>query len=210
MTKKDKKRLLSLIMAATLCISGISYRENVKAAETDFAESNISENKEEAKNEASDLAKEEDKKVRVIIQLEKDSIIDEANERNVDYSALSEGFIEEKKKELKSEQDEVVSEIEKSKIDADTSDIRNYDTVLNGIALSVKAKDIDKLDDIKGIKSVYVSEEFERPLLSSSSEMTGSGYANDSGYKGEGTVVAVIDSGSDWMMKLVPSFQKLM
>jgi len=204
MTKKDKKRLLSLIMAATLCISGISYRENVKAADTAFSENNIkevSENKAETKNEASDLSKEEDKKVRVIIQLEKDSIIDEANERNVDYSALSEGFIEEKKKELKSEQDEVVSEIEKSKIDADTSDIRNYDTILNGIALSVKAKDIDKLEDIKGVKSVYVSEEFERPLLSSSSEMTGSGYANDSGYKGEGTVVAVIDSGIDYNHK---------
>ena len=201
MTKKDKKRLLSLIMAATLCISGISYRENVKAADTALPENNVSENKAKTKNEASDLSKEEDKKVRVIIQLEKDSIIDEANERNVDYSALSEGFIEEKKKELKSEQDEVVSEIEKSKIDADTSDIRNYDTILNGIALSVKAKDIDKLEDIKGVKSVYVSEEFERPLLSSSSEMTGSGYANDSGYKGEGTVVAVIDSGIDYNHK---------
>ena len=41
MTKKDKKRLLSLIMAATLCISGISYRENVKAADTAFSEDNI-------------------------------------------------------------------------------------------------------------------------------------------------------------------------
>ena len=203
MIKKDKKRLLSLIMAATLCISGISYRENVKAADTVFFENNIKEvlgNKSETKNKVSDLTK-EDKKVRVIIQLEKDSIIDEANERNVDYSALSEGFIEEKKKELKSEQDEVVSEIEKSKIAADTSDIRNYDTILNGIALSVKAKDIDKLDDIKGVKSVYVSEEFERPLLSSSSEMTGSGYANSTGYKGEGTVVAVIDSGIDYNHK---------
>ena len=201
MTKKDKKRLLSLIMAVTLCISGINYRENAKAADTALPENNISESKAKTKNEASDLAKEEDKKVRVIVQLEKDSIIDEANERNVDYSALSDGFIEEKKRELKSEQDEVVSEIEKSKIDADTSDIRNYDTVLNGIALSVKAKDIDKLEDIKGVKSVYVSEEFERPLLSSSSEMTGSGYANDSGYKGEGTVVAVIDSGIDYNHK---------
>jgi len=201
MTKKDKKRLLSLIMAVTLCISGINYRENAKAADTALHENNISENKAKTKNEVSDLAKEEDKKVRVIVQLEKDSIIDEANERNVDYSALSDGFIEEKKRELKSEQDEIVSEIEKSKIDADTSDIRNYDTILNGIALSVKAKDIDKLEDIKGVKSVYVSEEFERPLLSSSSEMTGSGYANDSGYKGEGTVVAVIDSGIDYNHK---------
>ena len=173
MTKKDKKRLLSLIMAVTLCSSGLNYRENAKAADTALYENNITGNKAATKNETSDLVKEEEKKVRVIVQLEKDSIIDEANERNVDYSALSDGFIEEKKKELKSEQDEVVSEIEKSKIDADTSDIRNYDTILNGIALSVKAKDIDKLEDIKGVKSVYVSEEFERPLLSSSSEMTG-------------------------------------
>ena len=201
MTKTDKKRLLSLIMAVTLCISGINYRENVKAADIAFLENNILENKAELKNEASDLVKEEDKKVRVIVELEKDSIIDEANERNVDYSALNQSFIEEKKKELKSEQDEVVSEIEKSKIDADTSDIRNYDTILNGIALSVKAKDIEKLDNIKGVKSIYVSEEFERPLLSSSSEMTGSGYANDTGYKGEGTVVAVIDSGIDYNHK---------
>ena len=87
-------------MAATICISGINYRENVKAADTAFSENNISENKVETKNEASDLAKEEDKKVRVIVQLEKDSIIDEANERNVDYSALSEGFIEETKGNL--------------------------------------------------------------------------------------------------------------
>ena len=201
MIKKDKKGLLSLIMAATLCISGINYRENVKAADIAFLENNILENKAELKNEASDLVKEEDKKVRVIVELEKDSIIDEANERNVDYSALNQSFIEEKKKELKSEHDEVISEIEKSKIDADTSDIRNYDTILNGIALSVKAKDIEKLDNIKGVKSVYVSEEFERPLLSSSSEMTGSGYANDTGYKGEGTVVAVIDSGIDYNHK---------
>ena len=46
MTKKDKKRLLSLIMAATLCISGINYRENAKAANTALPENNISENKE--------------------------------------------------------------------------------------------------------------------------------------------------------------------
>ena len=101
MTKKDKKRLLSLIMGVTLCISGINYRENAKAADTALPENNISESKAKTKNEASDLAKEEDKKVRVIVQLEKDSIIDEANERNVDYSALSDGFIEEKKRELK-------------------------------------------------------------------------------------------------------------
>ena len=55
MTKKDKKRLLSLIMAATLCISGINYRENVKAADTAFSENNISENKVETKKKRDDF-----------------------------------------------------------------------------------------------------------------------------------------------------------
>ncbi len=190
MIKTGKKRILLLSMAAALCVSGISYRENVKAADPVSSEKHM--------EEAYDLKKEEDKQVRVIVQLKKDSIIDEANERNIDYSALGESFIEEKKKELKTEQDEVVAEIEKSGIEADTSNIRNYDTVLNGIALNVKAKDVDRLDEIKGVKGVFVSEEFERPLLTSSSDMTGAGYANDSGYKGEGTVVAVIDSGIDY------------
>lgn len=186
-----KKRLLAAILVAALSITSLSYRHSVKAETVKTEDiNNIS------KNEA--LSKEDDKKVRVIVQLEKSSIIDAANERNLDYSALGESFIEEKKKELKSEQNEVVEKIEKSEIEADTSEIRNYDTILNGIALSVKAKDIDKLDEIKGVKNVYISEEFERPLLSNSDEMTGSGFANDLGYKGEGTVVAVIDSGIDY------------
>ncbi|MGP1611812.1 MAG: S8 family serine peptidase [Catonella sp.] len=189
-----KRRLLAAILTAALSISGLSYRESVKA-ETVLSE-NVDAN---LKNE--DFSKEEDKKVRVIVQLEKESILDAANQKNIDYSALSESFIEEKKRELISEQNEVVKKIEKSDIEADTSEIRNYDTVLNGIALSVKAKDIDKLDEIQGVKNVYISEEFERPLLSSSDEMTGSGFANDLGYKGEGTVVAVIDSGIDYNHK---------
>ena len=191
-----KKRILTLVMAAALLISGVNYTEEVKAADLDTNKAAISSDKPEIKEEV--LKEEEDKKVRVIVELEGESLLDEANKKNIDYSSLNENFVEEKKGEINSEQAEVVSEIKNSEIEADVSEIRSYSTILNGIALNVKAKDVEKLDGIRGVKSVYISEEFERPLLTSSNEMTGSAYAGGLNYKGEGTVVAVIDSGIDY------------
>ena len=137
-----KKRILTLVMAAALLISGVNYTEEVKAADLDTNKAAISSDKPEIKEEV--LKEEEDKKVRVIVELEGESLLDEANKKNIDYSSLSENFVEEKKGEINSEQAEVVSEIKNSEIEADVSDIRSYSTILNGIALNVKAKDVEK------------------------------------------------------------------
>ena len=219
MIKKNGKRILASVLSAALAISLINYKVDVKAdikpsnmvlnqtaagakdVTGDAKQTDIKSKTEGIESKSDTLKAEEDKQVRVIVELDKDSVLDEANKKNMSLSTLSESFKEEKKKELKSEQDEVIAEIKKSNIEADTSDVRNYDTVFNGVALNVKAGDIEKIDDIDGVKNVYISEEFERPLLTSSSEMTGAAYAGNLDYKGEGTVVAVIDSGIDYNHK---------
>ena len=215
MIKKDGKRILASVLSAALAISLINYKVDVKAADkvlnpaltgvknvsAEAKQADITSKAAGIEPKSDTLKAEEDKQVRVIVELDKTSVLDEANKRNMSLSSLSESFKEEKKKELKSEQDEVIAEIKKSNIEADTSDVRNYDTVFNGVALNVKAGDIEKIDDIDGVKNVYISEEFERPLLTSSSEMTGAAFAGNLDYKGEGTVVAVIDSGLDYNHK---------
>lgn len=215
MIKKDGKRILASVLSAALAISLINYKVDVKAADETknpavtrvkniSAEAKQTDNQSKAEGiepKTDTLKTEEDKQVRVIVELDKDSVLDEANKKNMSLSSLSESFKEEKKKELKSEQDEVIAEIKKSSIEADTSDVRNYDTVFNGVALGVRAGDIDKLDNLDGVKKVYISEEFERPLLTSSDEMTGASYAGNLDFKGEGTIVAVIDSGLDYNHK---------
>lgn len=216
MIKKNGKRILASVLSAALAISLINYKVDVKAdikqadkainqavtgvknVSAEAKQTDAKRNTEGIEPKADTLKAEENKKVRVIVELDKTSVLDEANKRNMSLSSLSESFKEEKKKELKSEQDEVIAEIKKSNIEADTSDVRNYDTVFNGVALGVRAGDIDKLDDLDGVKNVYISEEFERPLLTSSGEMTGAAFAGNLDYKGEGTVVAVIDSGLDY------------
>ena len=216
MIKKNGKRILASVLSATLAISLINYKVDVKAdikqadkainqavtgiknVSVEAKQTDITSKAGSLDPKSDTLKAEEDKQVRVIVELDKTSVLDEANKRNMSLSSLSESFKEEKKKELKSEQDEVIAEIKKSNIEADTSDVRNYDTVFNGVALGVRAGDIDKLDDLNGVKNVYISEEFERPLLTSSGEMTGAAFAGNLDYKGEGTVVAVIDSGLDY------------
>ena len=118
-----KKRILTLVMAAALLISGVNYTEEVKAADLDTNKAAISSDKPEIKEEV--LKEEEDKKVRVIVELEGESLLDEANKKNIDYSSLNENFVEEKKGEINSEQAEVVSEIKNSEIEADVSEIRS-------------------------------------------------------------------------------------
>ena len=212
MIKKNGKRILASVLSAALAISLINYKVDVKAADEAknpavtrvknvpavAKQADITSKAAGIEPKSDTLKAEEDKQVRVIVELDKDSVLDEANKKNMSLSSLSESFKEEKKKELKADQDEVIAEIKKSNIEADTSDVRNYDTVFNGVALGVRAGDIDKLDDLDGVKNVYISEEFERPLLTSSGEMTGAAFAGNLDYKGEGTVVAVIDSGLDY------------
>ena len=151
-----------------------------------------------------DAEKNEDKpkELRLIIELDKDSLIEEAINKDMDYDKLDDSFIDEKKQELKEDQDKLVKDIKNEDIKADVKEVRHYDTVFNGISLSADATEIEKIEALPGVKSVYVSQEFQRPYLKSSNSIIGSGYAwNTLGYKGEGSVIAVIDSGIDYRHK---------
>ena len=142
------------------------------------------------------------KELRLIIELDKDSLIEEAINKDMDYDKLDDSFIDEKKQELKEDQDKLVKDIKNEDIKADVKEVRHYDTIFNGISLSADATEIEKIEALPGVKSVYVSQEFQRPYLKSSNSIIGSGYAwNTLGYKGEGSVIAIIDSGIDYRHK---------
>ncbi|MDO4788531.1 MAG: S8 family serine peptidase [Johnsonella sp.] len=143
-------------------------------------------------------ASDAEQKVRVIIELEEDSLIQEAINQNVEFQQLEKSYIEEKREELKEDQEKLIDELERTDIEADTSEVRHYDAIFNGIALSVEQGDIEEIEALPKVKKVYISQEYQRPLLRSSNQLIGSSYAwNTFGYKGEGVLVAVIDSGID-------------
>lgn len=73
-----------------------------------------------------------------------------------------------------------------------------YSKLFNGFSIDAPASSINKIREITGVKNVYFSKEYTVPETSSVSaeSVTGvSTFVNNTGYKGEGQVIAVIDAG---------------
>lgn len=187
-----KKRLLSFILVLVLVISEFSG----------FVIANSSETFKQATNENNSIVEkvniEENKEVRVIVELKSKSLVEEALSQGKKYQDLTESFKDEKTAELKKEQDELIENLKDNKVDTGLGKRVNYDTAINGVGITVKQKDIKFIEENANVRNVYYSQEFERPLLQSQQEIIGANQAwNTYKYKGEGTVVAVIDSGID-------------
>ncbi|MDO5754885.1 MAG: cell wall-binding repeat-containing protein [Tissierellia bacterium] len=77
----------------------------------------------------------------------------------------------------------------------------DFHVLITGFSAKVKVKDVDKLHGIRGIKSIQQEKAFHRPVMepamNSSVNQVIAPKAWDLGYKGDGMLVAVIDTGVD-------------
>src|SRR5688572_4781257 len=82
-----------------------------------------------------------------------------------------------------------------------------FDTLWNGMSISIKPRDINKLSAIPGVKAIYPvfnvqipeTTDASNPDLSTALAMTGADVAqSDLGYNGTGIKVAVMDTGIDY------------
>ena len=150
----------------------------------------------------------DDQVVNIIVELDDDSLL----QKYVDEGAsvdFEEYYAEDKSKdvldELAAKRDEV-----KEKLDKEVSDyavICDYDTVINGFAISVEYGNLEKIESIPGVKRAFVSATYEldktdvseaTPNMAYSKEMIGSTEENSLSYAGAGTVVAILDTGLDY------------
>lgn len=98
------------------------------------------------------------------------------------------------------EQDRVINQLA---VEGISSTIKHRYTILqNGFAALVKYGDISKVEGIPGVERVVLSEQYYMPdvtveEINATFANTGI-FDNDTGYTGEGTVVAVIDTGTDY------------
>lgn len=139
-------------------------------------------------------------KVRVIVELEGETPLEYANNKGVMYKKLE-----------KSTKDSLTSEVEKQQrstknaISSKGVDINyNYDYAVsfNGFSGEVKFGDIEKIEAVSNVENVYLANEYNRPVIEPNMD-TSHEYIQsrstwaDANIKGEGMVVAVIDTGVD-------------
>ena len=93
------------------------------------------------------------------------------------------------------------SVIDKVKALTGASVVRSFGYLVNGFSVNIKASDISKLQAIPGVKSVTQAKVYE-PDMSFAKNLT-QAYSTwkDLGYKGEGMVISIIDTGIDYTHK---------
>jgi lactocepin len=139
-------------------------------------------------------------KVRVIVELEGETGIEYATKKNTRYKDLAESTKSNLQDRALSSQTELKSNLDSAKVGMKY--LSSFTTVLNGFSAEVEYGKIDQIKKFSDVQDVHIVHEYQRPTdqpdMKFSKELVQAQEAwRDYGYKGEGMVVGVIDTGID-------------
>ncbi|NNG65707.1 S8 family serine peptidase [Caldanaerobacter subterraneus] len=148
--------------------------------------------------------------VRVIIELKEDSLASYAVKADKTLKTLKEA----EKQAVLAKIDETQAAVKNTLIQKFGFIPRHtYKTVLNGLSGQIKVKDIEKIKLLPQVKDVRIVHEYFLDMTSAVWSTNAPTVWEELGYKGEGMVVAIVDTGIDYRhqdMKITdPSKAKL-
>lgn len=198
------KKLMALVLVLALIVPSLTFAETGKGLEAVSDNAKLQERAKEIKEKIRtkadiDLDVEADTPIRVIVELEDRPAISFATDKGISYNELSVKERANIEANVKKVREDVKSRIKSRRIDFSFE--RDFSVVFNGFSGTVKYEDIEKIKTIPGVRDVYISQEYTRPIvdidMKSSHEIIGSYETWELDYKGEGMVIAIIDTGVD-------------
>lgn len=136
--------------------------------------------------------------VRVIVEVEGSSVIEEANKKKIKVVDMEDSQIEKLQKNAMKSQKNVMSSLNRQRIKYEV--LNTFTNVTNGFSAETTLGEAKKMQNIDGVKSVTIANEYTRPQepdMNNSGEITKTQEAWTNGYNGEGKVVAIVDTGID-------------
>lgn len=201
------RKILSILLVLTLIIPGFAFADNSGSLSPqqeelfqkvieNFGTEPVGKIDRENPNEIF----KDDEEVRIIVELESSPSIVYATESNLSYREMSRKEIDSIESKIEVEQENVKKNILSKNINMQF--INNFKIAFNGFSGKVKYEDIKVIEKLPSVKNVYIANEYERPEIKpdmdTSNDMIGSQLTwNLEGYKGEGMVIAIIDTGID-------------
>ncbi len=138
--------------------------------------------------------------VRIIVELKTKPSIMQATIMNTRYADMSNSALQKIENQINNEQEQLKRSIELNKVSMQY--LNSFNTTFNGFSGMVKFGDIAIIEKLPGVNKVYISNEYERPEIKpdvdTSKDMIGTSPTWELGLKGEGTVIAIIDTGVDY------------
>ncbi len=163
----------------------------------------------------------------VIVSLDGDCMLDGANKNGKTYAEYADGFTGSVQAgKIRDAQDAFLSELKKAGISYELE--HRYDTVLNGVAIEVNTKHVSAMKKMSGVDSVVIATTYAVPETIDASSITnvtsvyktgiydsedftkyGDGTGENGVDYGEGTVVAILDTGLDYTHEAFLNMPKL-
>ncbi len=215
MKKSMFSRVLSLVLVMVLCLgifAPVSAVTNWDAEDPRYVMEKVDNSEVSAplgnQVELEGMYKDEDI-VRVTIVLEKKSTLEMAVKKGISTHELSTNTQALKyRNELRNEQETMVQKISNQVLGGEKLDVNwNLTLAANVISANVEFGKLDAIRALPGVASVNLETQFElqtpvdqsvvTPNMLTSSAITGSNVAWESGYTGAGMRIAIIDSGVD-------------
>ncbi|MBM7608298.1 lactocepin [Lysinibacillus composti] len=151
-------------------------------------------------SEKLDKYKNPKKKVRIVVELQGPTTVEQAKKKGVKYKKMHPSERKKLEASVIVEQKNVQASIKSSS--PSIHYLENFTTIFNGFSAEVATEEVAKIAATSGVKTIYESTEYERPEVKPdmkySKELVQSQRAwNEYNFRGEGMVVAVIDTGID-------------
>lgn len=192
-----KRKVVSLFLALIVTMQSVSYSD-VKAYDKEISGSVHEMAQGYVTEDTEPILKE---KTRVMVELQSPSVLEVANKEGISVKDSSAKTIQIQMEKLSKEQASALQNLEQDKLVESTveADVIHYTHGFNGLAMTIDSENLETIKNQDFVKNVYIVEEFERPLMNTSNTQIGADYAwNTAGYLGDGSVVAIIDTGIDY------------
>ena len=210
---KEMKKIISSLLIVALILPSVAMADSdgvtedfkvnyVDLEETDQLKDTVRKEFSDGKMAFEEVEEEEKvETLRVLVELEGKPLIVSAMEQGVKVSELSTDFKVNEENKLLSSQEKVKTLMAKENVEGVF--LNNYTNILNGFAMEVDSDLLEEIENLPGVKKVEPVVEYERPeevrtpRMGSSGGMINANKTWDSGFTGEGMLVAVLDTGAD-------------
>jgi lactocepin len=192
------KKSTAILLTSLLALSNAAYAAGPVPVSPVQKDNNISADSKLVQDTNKEYAANE--KVRVVVELTAKPTIDYAQQKGVKYSDLSKTTKLTLEADALAAQNNVIKSLGSKRIKLNV--LNHFTTVVNGFSAEVEYGKISAIEAQAGVANVYITNEYERPaeqpeMLYSKELVQAQAAWDDYGYKGEGMIVGVIDTGID-------------
>lgn len=198
-----KRRVLAYLLTLSLLLTGLGFTP-VQAAGDGLVitevEPQMDPNRWNAADDALLLPEEDpDEIVEIIVELEAQPVSDALSLRSTSMAeAAGLQAVADAQAELRSAQASVQSSLNRALGAAQVEYTYSYTVLLNGFALRTARRNLDTIRAVPGVAKAYVAGHYQLPeTQAAQSSLQAALSATGSEYTGEGTVIAILDTGLD-------------